>query len=116
MLESQLQSKLLKELRKHGWFYKASDRYRAGVPDIIGCCRGRFVALELKIEPNRPTPLQEYEMKAIYREDGYVNVVSYNNKTKTYKTKDTEHTTLGETVQCILKQIHSNIKGSVSKK
>jgi hypothetical protein len=103
MLEAQFQSKLLSELRKVGWFYKASDRYRAGVPDIIGCYQGRFIALELKVAPNVPTPLQEYELKSIYREGGSAQVVSYNSKTKRYNTNNTEHTTLGDLIKCILK-------------
>ena len=115
MRESQLQTSLLKALKQHGWFYKASDRYRAGIPDIIGCYKGRFVALELKVFPNKITPLQDYELKAIYREEGHANVVSYNNKTKLYYTSTTEHTTLGELITCILKQILSNTKGSALK-
>lgn len=115
MRESQLQTRLLKELKKHGWFYKASDRYRAGIPDVIGCYKGRFAAIELKVAPNKPTPLQHYELKAIYREGGHANVVSYNNKTKLYYTSTTEHKTLGDLVKCILKQILSNTKESASK-
>ena len=113
MLESQFQTKLLKELRKYGWFYKASDRYRAGIPDIIGCCNGMFIAIELKVEPNKPTPLQNYEMKAIYREGGNVKVASYNNKTKRYYVNNTEHKTPGDLVKCILKQILSSTKKNV---
>ena len=112
MRESQLQTSLLRALKKHGWFYKASDRYRAGVPDVIGCYQGRFVALELKVEPNKPTPLQEYELKAIYREGGSAQVVSYNNKTKRYKTGNTEHKTLEETIECILRLILSSTKAN----
>ncbi len=115
MNESLLQRKLLKALKEYGWFYKASDRFRAGIPDVIGCVQGRFVALELKVHPRKVTPLQDYELKAIYREGGNVQVVSYNNKTKLYKTNDTEQTTMGELVQCILKQILSTTKGSASK-
>ena len=115
MRESQLQTNLLKELHKVGWFYKASDRFRAGIPDIIGCYKGRFVGLELKVEPNKPTPLQQYELKAIYREGGSAQVVSYNNKTKLYKAYDTEHKTMGDLIKCILKHVHLNIKDSASK-
>ena len=118
MRESQLQSKLLKELHTVGWFYKASDRFRAGIPDIIGCYKGRFVGLELKVDSNKPTPLQMYELKRILREDGSAQVISYNNKTKLYKSDNgtlREHKTMGDLVQCILKQILSSTKGSVSK-
>jgi len=113
MYESQLQTSLLKHLRKVGWFYKASDRFRAGIPDIIGCYKGRFVALELKVEPNKPTPLQEYELKAIYREGGSAQVVSYNNKTKLYKANNTEYEKLGDLVKCILKQNPLSTKKNV---
>ena len=115
MLESQLQSKLLKELKKVGWFYKASDRFRAGIPDIIGCYQGRFVALELKVDPRKVTPLQDYELKAIYREGGSAQIVSYNNKTKLYNANNTQHKTMRDLVKCILKLILSNTKGSASK-
>lgn len=115
MLESNLQSKILKLLKGVGWFYKASDRYRAGIPDIVGCYKGRFLALELKIEPNRPTPLQTYELNNIYREGGSAHVISYSNKTKLYKANNTEYAKLGDLIQCILKQSLSNIKGSASK-
>ena len=115
MRESQLQSKLLRELQKIGWFYKASDRFRAGVPDVIGCIKGSFVALELKVEPRKVTPLQQYELTNIYREGGNAQVVSYNNKTKLYKAYDTEHTTMGDLIKCILKHVHLSIKDSASK-
>jgi len=108
MLEKQLQSKILKALRPYGWFYKASDRFRAGVPDIIGCYTGRFIAIELKIEPNKPTPLQKHELNAIYREGGNTQVVSYDNKTKRYNANNTEYQTLEDTIQCILRQSLSN--------
>lgn len=115
MTEHQFQTKFLRELRQYGWFYKASDRYRAGIPDIIGCVKGAFVALELKVEPNRTTKLQDYEIERIEKEMGYVAVVSYNNKTKMYKTHNTEHKTLGDLTKCIIKLSLSSIKRTVSK-
>ena len=115
MREAQLQTKLLKELKNHGWFYKASDRYRAGIPDIIGCYQGRFLALELKVEPNKPTKLQEYEIKQIKKADGSAQVISYSNKTKLYYADNTEHQTLGDLIQCILKQSLSSTNENVFK-
>jgi len=115
MLESQLQTKILKELKKVGWFYKASDRFRAGIPDVIGCIKGTFVALELKVEPRKVTPLQLHELTNIYREGGNAQVVSYNNKTKLYKAYDTEHETMGDLIKCILRHVHLSIKNNASK-
>jgi hypothetical protein len=114
MKESQLQAKLLKALKPYGWFYKASDRFRAGVPDIIGCYRGKFVALELKIIPNVPTKLQEYEIKRIMEEGGSAQIISYDNSTKLYKADTTEYSEIGDLVQCILKRILSSISSTVS--
>ena len=114
MIESQLQTKLLKALKPYGWFYKASDRFRAGIPDVIGCYMGRFIALELKIEPNKPTKLQTYEINAILEKGGTALVVSYNNKTKLYKSGNEEFKTIGETVQCILRQSLLNTNVNVS--
>lgn len=61
------------------WHVKwpAGPRGRAGVPDIICCIRGRFVAFEVK----RPTigkvsPTQERELKAIEKARGFAYVVT----------------------------------------
>ncbi|MBK8455635.1 MAG: hypothetical protein IPL34_20355 [Thiofilum sp.] len=40
------------------WYYKAQEVGRRGIPDIIACVNGLFVALELKAEGEVPTPLQ----------------------------------------------------------
>lgn len=36
------------------WFYKTSDRFTSGVPDILGCYQGKFFAIELK-DPDKPS-------------------------------------------------------------
>jgi|SRR5215831_30123 len=50
-----------------GYFVKihGSPYQRAGLPDILGCVEGLFFGLEVKLPGEKPTPLQEYEMKAI---------------------------------------------------
>lgn len=30
------------------WCFKASEKFYSGIPDIIGCYRGKFFAIELK--------------------------------------------------------------------
>ena len=35
---------------------------RAGIPDIIACHKGQFVAFECKAGDNKPTALQEKEI------------------------------------------------------
>jgi hypothetical protein len=38
---------------------------RRGIPDIVGCRRGRFFAIELKAPGGRATPSQRAEMQAL---------------------------------------------------
>ena len=82
MTESQATTKLIKQLNDYGYFWKASDRFRAGIPDIIGAYNKRMVALEMKIDWNRPTPLQVHTMCELAKAGAYVACVTYNNKTK----------------------------------
>lgn len=52
MREAYLQGIVISRLRKEFgsdiWFEKISDRFKRGVPDILGGYRGRFFAMELK--------------------------------------------------------------------
>ena len=52
---------------------------RAGVPDVIGCYQGRFVAFECKAGNNKPTALQEREMHAIRAARGLAFVINEEN-------------------------------------
>lgn len=54
----------------HCWFYKAQEVGRRGVPDLICCIRGRFVALELKVEGGKIDALQEYTLRQIQSQGG----------------------------------------------
>jgi hypothetical protein len=49
------------------WFMKVhgSPFQMAGVPDLIGCYRGRFFGLEAKVGSNVPTLLQQRTMAAL---------------------------------------------------
>lgn len=49
---------------------------RAGVPDIIACYDGHFIAFECKAGKNKPTALQEREMDAIRRAKGLAFVIN----------------------------------------
>ena len=80
MTESQATTNLLAKLKEHGHFWKASDRFRAGIPDIIGCYLGRFIAIEMKIDKNLPTLLQDHTMRDIVKNTGYAAVVRYSNR------------------------------------
>lgn len=56
--------------KEHGGQYGT-----AGIPDLIICYKGRFIALECKVGRNKPTILQEVTIKQILRAGGYAMVV-----------------------------------------
>ena len=45
-----------------GWWFKVHGGpfQTAGVPDIVGCYQGLFVAIELKMSGNKPSEIQKY--------------------------------------------------------
>ena len=107
MKESQVVTTLLKSLKENGFFWKASDRFHAGIPDIIGCSGGRFVGIEVKIDTNKPTPLQVHYLAKIRDAGGYSEVVTYLNKTKLYRIQNIETTRQGA-IEWILKHLALN--------
>ena len=76
--ESKVKAKCVEVLKKYKayYFFPAQNGYgRAGIPDIIICYRGRFLAVECKAGFNKPTPLQEREMAEINKAGGSSMVV-----------------------------------------
>jgi Holliday junction resolvase len=43
---------------------------RSGIPDIIACFNGKFIAIECKAGNNKTTPLQERELNRIMNAGG----------------------------------------------
>ncbi len=79
--ESRLVAKILKELRSQGgWWFKThgSPYQMAGIPDILGCHQGRFVALEVKVpgKEHETSTRQDWTMKRIQEAGGVATVVS----------------------------------------
>ena len=56
--------------KEHGGMYGT-----AGIPDIIACYQGGFIALEVKTETGKTTALQEATMKKIRNAGGQAYVV-----------------------------------------
>lgn len=56
--------------KEHGGQYGT-----AGIPDIIVCHRGRFIALEAKVGKNQPTRLQAVTIEQIRKAGGTAAVV-----------------------------------------
>lgn len=79
-LESAIQKEVMQTLRKHGgfWWKDAAGPYQQqGIPDIIGCYRGLFVAVEVK-RPliGKPTPMQQQTMEKIKQAGGYAYIAT----------------------------------------
>jgi Holliday junction resolvase len=75
--EKKVKDKVVARLKAEGvyYFFPATHGYgRSGVPDIICCVNGHFLAIECKAGNNKPTALQEREIKAI-RDAGGVAIV-----------------------------------------
>lgn len=62
------------------YFFPATHGYgRSGVPDIIACVNGRFLAIECKAGTNKPTALQVREIESIRHANGVAVVVNEEN-------------------------------------
>lgn len=80
--ESKVKSSVTKILKKLGvyYFYPVTGGFgSSGVPDIVCCYNGIFVAIECKSGTNKPTPLQEAQMQKIRQAGGYTVVINEEN-------------------------------------
>lgn len=57
----------------------------SGVPDILICHGGKFIAIECKANGNKPTALQTEHMRRIREGGGIARVVDENNLDSTMK-------------------------------
>ena len=77
--EKNFENKIKKFLKENGcWFVKyfANRNTRSGVPDILACVNGYFVAIEVKGENGKPSELQLWNRDKI-REAGGIAIVLY---------------------------------------
>jgi hypothetical protein len=80
--ESRVKTKIRAELMRRGIYHfcPATGGYgRSGIPDIVGCYRGDFFAIECKSGDNKPTALQERELQSIRDAGGTACVINENN-------------------------------------
>ena len=80
--EVKVKKKVVDQLKKLGayYFYPVTGGYGgSGVPDIVGCYKGKFFAIECKAGKNKPTPLQQKNIDAIAAQGGAVWVVNEDN-------------------------------------
>lgn len=76
-LETKFQNRVLKDLKSlpNTWVLKTQERARRGIPDILSCVAGHFVAIELKASQEAiVSPLQRYEISNIEHSGGYAYI------------------------------------------
>lgn len=76
-VESEIQSSILKYLRslKGCWVTKIVTANERGVPDIICCYKGKFIALEVKAKSGELTPIQAVQILKIHVAGGRACIV-----------------------------------------
>lgn len=80
--EGKVKAAVRKILVEEGVYYfmpAANGFGRAGIPDIICCVQGFFLAIELKAGKGKTTALQDREIAAINDQGGQAMVVNENN-------------------------------------
>ncbi len=80
--EKRVKEKIVKVLKEEGvyYFFPATHGFgRSGVPDIICCVNGYFLAIEVKAGINKPTALQVREIETIRRSNGVAVVANDEN-------------------------------------
>ena len=80
--EKKVKDKIVKVLKEEGayYFFPATHGFgRSGVPDIVCCVNGYFLAIEVKTGTNKPTALQVREIEAIRRYNGVAVVANDEN-------------------------------------
>jgi Holliday junction resolvase len=80
--EFKVKASVVKLLHKYNayYFFPATHGYgRSGVPDIVACVKGKFVAIECKAGKNTTTALQDREINKIRTAEGHAMVVNEEN-------------------------------------
>jgi len=77
--ESAIQAKIRKYLESVGCYVVNGIYSKAGVPDLIGCYKGVFFAIEVKTPEtkNKVSKLQEYNLEMIRQKGGH-SIVAWN--------------------------------------
>lgn len=78
MTEKQFQNVVIQFLHSQNIYYVkiwGGGFQKAGIPDLLCCIRGKFVALELKTEKGKPSVLQKFNIYKIQESGGYARVL-----------------------------------------
>ena len=71
--EKNFENRLKKFLESEGcWFVKffANAYTKSGIPDLLVCCNGYFVAVEVKAPNGKPSELQKWNIQKINETNG----------------------------------------------
>jgi len=77
--EKKVKDAVRKMLDRHGVYHfmpPGMGLGRSGIPDIVGCKNGKFIAIECKAGKGKTTALQERELVAICNAGGFTFVVN----------------------------------------
>jgi len=75
--ETKLTQKITLMIRKEFpsvYYFKESNRWISGLPDLILCAWGIFIGMEIKTSKGKATPLQEYVIKCINNSGGVAGI------------------------------------------
>ena len=90
ILESSIQSKIIKWLKSDGYFVtKLMGTSTNGIPDVLAIKNGKTIFVEVKRPGRKAEPLQEYRMKELNMK-GALAFVAHSveeTKIKIYKTR-----------------------------
>lgn len=87
MKEKQFEKQVKQFLIDRGcWVLKtwSNGVQREGVPDLLVCCNGHFLAVELKNETGRPSALQKWNINQI-RASGGIALILYPDQFDSFK-------------------------------
>lgn len=76
--EKQFENQIKKYLTEQGvWHVKyfANGFTKSGIPDLLTCCNGHFLAIEVKAENGKPSALQLHHIEKIKESGGHAVVV-----------------------------------------
>lgn len=85
--EKAFENKVKAYLKRQGcWILKtwSNGVQRSGVPDLLVCCNGYFLGVELKAENGKPSELQLWNIDKI-REAGGIAIVLYPKQYEEFK-------------------------------
>ena len=80
--EAKVKKKVVEQLKAMGayYFFPATGGYgKSGVPDIAGCMGSKFFGIECKAGKNKPTALQEKNLREITMAGGIALVIDEKN-------------------------------------